>query len=192
MPARMETRLTYQKTVAVANAGFTYANVRFTPTSAYDVDPTLGSTAMPGFSELSGIYRFYRVRSFVCRARFSNLDSATTGTVYICPTNIDPGANASPNQPYISNRRARTDIIGPLNGNGVSKALVVKAGPDTYGGVVWTGQLDSYCAGVASTPTNNIYVAAGFQANTAMTSGVNLDISITIRLEFFELSSPVA
>jgi len=187
----MQTTLTYQKTVAVLNAGFTYANVRFTPTSAYDVDPTLGSTAMPGFSELSGIYRFYRVRHFMARAMFSNLDAATTGTVYLTPTNIDPGANASPNQPYISNRRAKTYIIGPLNGNGVSKALVVRTGPDDFGGVVWTGQLDSYCAGVASTPNNNIYVAAGCQMNTAMTAGVNMDIMINIQVEFFELASPV-
>jgi len=190
MPARFETTLSFCKLTSVANNGFGFANARFTPTAAYDVDPLIASTAVPGFTELAGMYRFYRVKAFSVEATFVNLDSATAALVYISLSNVDPGANSTVAQEYISNRRARVDIVGNSSGNSKSRMLKIDSSIANFGGVIWTGQLDTYSSSVTSTPTNNIFFVVGCQTTSAMTMGVAAMIYIDLSIEFFELASP--
>jgi len=190
MPSRFRTRLTFQKFTTIVNNGFTYGNTRFVPTTCYDVDPAGGSTAMPGFSELGALYRFYRAVSFRATATFSNLD-ATAVNCYICPSNSDPGNNSTTTQGLLSNRRSKAVMIGPSTGLSTSREIGVTVAIDEYGGIRWTGQLDNYCASTtASAPTNNIFVAVGIETVPNMTLGVAIAFKVTIEIEFFELTSP--
>jgi hypothetical protein len=59
MPQEYRTTLKYHTYGTVTNAAGFVASIKFS-TNAYDVDPTLGSTAMPYFLELSAIYQRFR------------------------------------------------------------------------------------------------------------------------------------
>lgn len=190
--SRVGTVLCFQKLAIINNPTFTFANIRFEPTFAYDVDPTAGSTALPGFTELGLLYRFYRVQWFKLTVKFSNLDAGTTCTTFVCPSNTDPGANTSSIQNLVSNPRCRDDQIGGQNGNGLSKKIVINVGTDEFGGVVYTGQIDNYVGSSAGTaPTNNIFGVVGILTTPAMTSGVSVDVRLKIGIQFLELSNPV-
>ena len=107
MPSRLRTTLKYNTSGILNNAGVVFANVRLKPTDAYDVDPTLGSTSMPGFTELAAIYRYYRVRACLFKADFSNRESFPL-MAYVALVNQDPGQNSSAYQNYLSSRRTKT------------------------------------------------------------------------------------
>jgi hypothetical protein len=59
MPQEYRTTLKYHTYGTVTNAAGFVASVKFS-TNAYDVDPTLGSTAMPFFAELAAVYQRFR------------------------------------------------------------------------------------------------------------------------------------
>jgi len=93
VPDRSYTSLKYWVANAFnlsAGAG-AVANVRFRPTAAYDIDPTLGGTSMPGFVELAALYGSYRVTCSSIKVTGSNA-SATPFQLIVCPSNADLGA----------------------------------------------------------------------------------------------------
>lgn len=182
--------LRFQKTANVNNAGVSHANVRFSPTYTYDVDPILGSTAVPGFSELTAIYRWYRVRRV--RYKVSIVNTETFPIVACtCPVNFDPAANTPNFQNYNSSRRAKTKVLSIAGGmdravlsgqfsiadfGGAAEILL----PDVYGG---TG---------SASPANLIWLFVGINtvAGGALVGGATFDIDLDIELDFFELSNP--
>lgn len=190
MPDRYRTMLTFQKTVAVTNAGLGYANVRFSPTNAYDVDPVLGSTACPGFLPLTTLYRRYRTDSAVCRVGFANLDLIAL-TAYITADNQDPGSNTATYQPLLSNRYSVNRVIGLGTGNS-SGALTLRASTAQFGGVRNVGQDDSYSALSGNSPTNNWWFAVGVVSTGAIANGVHISFRCDLTIEFYELGTPAA
>jgi len=187
MPPRFQTTLRFSKEVVISNVASGWANARFAWTSCYDVDPIVGSTAMPGFAELAAIYRYYRAIRSSIRVDYGNLD-ALSGTVIVCPVNFDPTANTTSYQNYLSSRSAHHRPIGSLQGNGavsVSHRTSIK----DFGGT-FVPALDSYSAVVTAVPVNNIYWLVGAYMNNVMTNGVTINVYIDITLVFFELSSP--
>jgi hypothetical protein len=74
------------QTVSIAAS---HTAFRYRPSAAYDVDPVLGSTTMPGFTELAGIYNSYRVTKSKFRFEIVSND-ARTGSVVLIPLNTDP------------------------------------------------------------------------------------------------------
>jgi hypothetical protein len=190
MPSRFRTVLAFTKFYNMNFATNNFANTRFEPTNAYDVDPTLGSTAVPGFTELAGCYRFYRVKQFRVKCSFSNNDTTTSAVCYVCPVNTDPGVNTTTYQQLLSNRRSVQKIVGPSTGNGIVNNITTDVSVDDYGGVKWTGQLDAYCASTSSSPTNNIWVAVGIESSAALTNGMAVNFNLIIEIEFFELNDP--
>lgn len=192
LPPRFRTTLSFQSNSLIRNAASTFANSVFWPTYLFDVDPLVGSTAIPFFTEMAGFYRYYRLVSFTCTATFANLDATTAGTVYLIPLNINPGANALTFQSMLSNNRCKTAIMGLSGGNGISKTLRIRAGVDEFGGVVWSGQTDAYSGTTSgsSAPVNNIYVAAGWSCTPAMGNGVVADVVFKFDVEFFEYTTP--
>jgi hypothetical protein len=89
-PDRLQLRLEYNgvgaQTVSIAAS---HTAFRYRPSAAYDVDPVLGSTTMPGFTELAGIYNSYRVTKSKFRFEIVSND-ARTGSVVLIPLNTDP------------------------------------------------------------------------------------------------------
>jgi hypothetical protein len=189
MPDRFRTVLRFQKTGLIQNVGNTSGNVRFTPTFAYDVDPVIGSTAMPGFTELAGIYRQYRVDGFRYKVSFSN-NEAFAMTALTCPVNFDPGANTANFQNYLSNRRSKSKILGPLTGNGVT-TMSGRVTVAEFAGLPDIRADDNTVGAVTGgSPNNNIWFYVGAYSPTNQVNGVSYDFVIDIDLEFFELATP--
>ncbi len=190
LPPRVTIWTRFQKDIDMSNAGVAFANVRFQPTYCYDVDPLGASTAMPFFTEMAGLYRFYRCVSSRITVHFANADSAPA-TVYVCPVNFDPGANTSSFQNYLSNPNCREAIIGATSGN--SKAtLRARATTDGFSGSRWLGLSDSYSATSAgtTTPNNNWFWIVGAHNINLFTNGVFASIVMDVEITFFEETSP--
>jgi len=191
-PSRYQTSLRFQSNSIIKNAAATFANSVFWPTYLYDVDPLVASTAIPNFTELAAIYRYYRLIGYSCTVDFTNLDSTSAGTVYLCPLNINPGANSASFQAYLSNPRAKSCIIGISTGKGAAGPIKIAVGVDEFGGVKWTGQIDAYCGTTSgsSAPVNNMYVAVGYECTPAMGNGLVANVVLRLRCEFFEFTTP--
>jgi len=189
LPARFRTQLTYQSTVGMNNAGTGYAGKRYNATYAYDMDPVVGSISLPYFTELGGIYRFYRVNASRVIVSFANLETFPL-TCYIVPVNYDPGANAVPFQ-YTSNPLARVRMIGGLNGMN-SCRLSNAASTEQFAGSHNAHLADYYSGTTAGTaPSNNWFWAVGVDsAGVALVSGVALSVQIFVDIEFYELGTP--
>jgi hypothetical protein len=191
LPSRMRCNLRLEATQALNRGGAaSNANVRFIPTFCYDVDPTLGSTSMPFFTEMVGLYRYYRCISSSCKASFVNLE-AFPAFCCVCPVNFDPAANTSSFENYFSSRVSQTKPVGALTGNGIV-SIGNSATTDSFAGSKWTYTQDAYCASGSSSPANNWYWFVGVYAASNFSNGVNVYCIVDIEVEFFELSSPSA
>jgi hypothetical protein len=183
----MTTRYSVSKTLN--NAGVQVANFRYQPSFCYDVDPLLGSTAMPGFTEWAAIYRYYRLRSSRISVMFAN-NEAFNVLVYVCPLNYDPTANISPNVFLLSSMLCQKTIIGPLTGMN-THTITHAASTDVIGGVRDLGILDGYCAATTGgSPANNWYWAVGLNSFSNLVNGISLTVDMECEIEFFELTSP--
>lgn len=189
-PRRLRVTLRYSVFKQIVNAGFQYANVRYNPTYCYDVDPLLGSTAMPGFAEYGAIYRLYRLRSSTIVARFSN----TEGSAMVCfvtPLNYDPGSNATPQGFMLSSTLCKKFLLGNTNGNGIG---LIRHGisTDVIAGVRDVQVTDTYVGTTSGSaaPANSWYWAVGIASSANQVTGVYVDIDMQCEIEFFELANP--
>lgn len=190
-PRRVRCSLRYALTGICNNAGAVFSSRRYIPTYVYDVDPSLGNTAVPGLAEWGGIYRLYRVRGSQIKVTYSNKEVFPV-TCYLCPVNTDPGLNTANYAYYLSSRLSKQRVVGPLTGNGVCSLTSAHTTGD-FAGVPDTQQLDTYCGSTngGTAPTNNWYWQVGLVTDgTVHSAGVNINVSIDMDVEFFELLTP--
>jgi len=188
MVPRLRTRLRYNTTTNVNNGGSIFANKRYQPTAAFDIDPVLGSTAAPGFAELANIYRYYRVNAYTMRCSFSNAEAFPV-TVYLCAVNFDPGANSTSFQTFLSSRECRKKFLGPLTGNGMG-TLVHRVQIADFTGASNLGTSDPYSALTNAIPANNTFHMVGAVALVNLVNGVDFTLDVDFDIDFFELASP--
>jgi len=192
MPERLRTTLRFNKTATMNNVGQIFGNQRLAWTDAYDVDPVLGSTAMPGFTELGTIYTHYRCNSCYCSGSFSNNESGPN-TVYLALCNVDPGANTVNYQDFLSSRRSVKKLVGRNDANPCT-TLSIMAKQSDFGGVLLHSRVLDGTVGIttAGSPANNSYIVIGFLGAVSSASGIAISIDVDIELDFFELYSPHA
>jgi hypothetical protein len=192
MPPRLRTTLRFCKNFTLNNAGIVFGNVYFIPTFAFDLDPTLGSSAVPFFTELGGMYTKYRVNGFNSQVSFSNLDELSY-TVYLALCNVNPGNNTTHYPGFLSNPRTKSGSIGWAGGNGL-RDLSISASQKDYAGYTNSMKvLDSTVGSTSGTaPLNDIYLLVGYQGPSAAVLGLWVNMKIDIDIEFFELYSPDA
>jgi hypothetical protein len=169
------------------NAGQHTANIRYQPTAAYDIDPTLGGTNMAGFNEWTAFYNYYRVLAFSTSIVFTNAE-AFGMIVFAIPMNQDPGGG-------ISEASVQSKLMNPYC---VQKPLGPKTGADTvvlrqsidcrqFVGATSQRYDDSYAALNTSNPANNIYLVTGLysQANT-LVNGAQYEFRCSVEIEFYD------
>jgi len=190
LPERLTVRTRFQTSFSMNNAGVNYANRRYSPVFCYDVDPTLGSTSMPFFTEIMTLYRYYRTMNSKIRVQFINLEAAAIHTAYICPVNFDPTANTSSYQSYLSNPNSRSVILG--NATGESRGtLTHSASTNMFAGSRFTGTEDAYSGNATGTaPINQWYWIVGSYCPQGFTAGVAVDITIDITFVAYEEGTP--
>lgn len=193
-PSRSRYTLRFNSSQTMTNVGAPDTNIRFVPTFLYDVNPVLGSTAVPFFTELAGLYRLYRVRSFKVVVGFVNKEAFAV-QAWLCPVNTDPGANSGSYQSYVSNPLSRNVTLGPLTGNSAKTLRLPWTSVAGFGGSASTAVLDSYAAPTAGgSPSNNIWVGIGSSTDGSNFTALGVYCTVTIDIEFdlFELLSPSA
>jgi len=185
---RINTNLRFQTYRTLLNGAATNSSFRFSPVFAYDVDPTLGSTSVPWFTELQVLYRYYRLLSSKIRVECAQLDGVA-GQVYVVPVNYDPGANTATPGLFLATRYAKIASISPKGGYDRA-VLQCCASTAQIGGVRWTQQIDAYCGVSTTAPVNQWFWQVGCTCTAAQTSGIACTVWIDLELEFFEFGNP--
>jgi len=189
-PPRLRMNLLFQKQVIMNNSGVGYQNVRFAPTNAYDIDPTVGSTAMSGFSEYATLYRFYRVHSSRILVDFVNQE--TFGVmVYVAVANSDPSTGSATCVAFLTNPRTKQMTLGPATGMS-SGAIRSNHSTSQMGGVSSLSILDEYSALTSGSPNNNWWWVIGTFSAANMSSGIFMSLRIEVEVEFFEFATVIA
>jgi len=194
MPDKLQTRLSWNGIQSlVVTTGNASAAYRYRPTAAYDIDPLLGTTAMPGYGELAQFYGSYRV----VQSRLNvQICSPTTGTAscVIVPLNQDPGASPT---------------IGTIRGWAASpynryKIVPASGSPPTiFDETMSTEKMfgtkavyfdDNFASLTNTVPTNNWFWGVGVLLPVAVggNQGYTLLVKVEVDVEFFNRNFLVA
>jgi hypothetical protein len=183
IPDRMCTKLKYPFNFLLYNS---VANLgrRFTPNNAYDVDPTLGSTSTPGFSEFAALYSYYRVHQYLVDFDAMNADPLAV-SVYICHTNVDPGTSSGYQQ-YSCGAYGHNKAISPKGGMDKFHFRQKISIPKLVGAIDVTTD-DSFRALTNGGPTDTVYFGLGIGtiSGANFTVGVDFNGYIEMWVEFY-------
>jgi len=189
LPARLVVRTRYQRSFNMSNPGIVFANKRLNPCFCYDVDPNFGTTAMPFFSEVMTLYRFYRCLKASITVQFVN-NEAFPVTVWVCPVNFDPTENSASYQNYLSNPNCHVSELGAV-GSPNLRSVHKTASTDSFAGARWVGDIDAYSATGSSAPANSWYFAFGVSTSgIGQVSGVTGSVVLSVTFVAFEEASP--
>lgn len=160
---------------------------RLRPSSAYDVDPTLLSTATPGFSEWATFYANYRVLRSAIKVEINNRSTAQGGVLIVLPLNADPGSapSVATVTSWLGNPFHRRAVFGTAGAKPtmVSNSMSLER---LFGSkMVYTD--DNFTSLVTGIPTNNWYWAVfAFLTNVpAAAVTVEFFVTVTMEVEFF-------
>lgn len=195
VPDRMYTRLRF---IGYGNLSITtittVASARYRPSSAFDVDPLLGSTSTPGFAELAAFYSNYRTTSSRCRIVANNASAQQGALITLTPLNVDPGVSPSVavinswiEQPY-----AKSKICGTAGSPAVT--IVSEMSTEKIFGSKMVYLDDNFQSLVTTSPVNNWYwaISATTPIGPSSTQTVNVLIDIELGVEFFSRKALLA
>jgi len=185
MPSTYVTNLKYIVQDTVTNVGGVRASISFR-TEAYDVDPALGSTAMPGFAELGALYARYRALRMTYKFSVANQEAFSITTIHgFSNSSI---ASGSLSIGYAGNPLFNSGMLGPLTGQGratyrQSASVVAVAGSQQpLFDDLYTGSTAS--ATLATAGTTWCYF--GVITPVVMTAaGVLVTVEITLQVQFY-------
>lgn len=189
MPDKIFTKLKYSGTklftVAIGTQVIAY---RFRPTSAYDIDPLLGGTSMPGFVELQNLYSSYRVSSSTLKVEANSVDATRASTIVVVPLNNDPGA--APTQATVQSWVANPYAIYKANGTAGASTTSIRHRMSTEKifGSLSVYFDDNFASLVTTSPVNNWYWAVGIITPAAIaTTAYNINVltDLEMDVEFF-------
>jgi hypothetical protein len=187
MPAEFDVTLSYNVQTLVNNVGGLLASTRY-GTNAYDVDPSIGSTAMPGFAEFAGFYAKFRTIAIGYKFSCANKESFPVTIIHGFSNSVV--ASGSLNIPYVGNPFWGTTIAGPLTG--MCKATVfgkrsvceITGTQQPLFDDLYTGSTTSSTLATGSTK----WAYLGLVSDTLMVSGVIVNVHITLDIRFFYMN----
>lgn len=184
VPAITRIRLKYPVSKILAS-GVPTSSVRFTPNGAYDIDPTLGSTALPGFIEWTSFYGFYRVLGVGYKVMAVSLESSKPCSIYTCMLNSDPGTTLS--AIIQGNALTKVQVLGINSGEGKT-TLSGYAKVSSILGSKTSLTADSYRAVTTANPADVVWIGIGASTLDGgnFASGIALRILLTIDIEFYD------
>jgi hypothetical protein len=185
MPSQYVTNLKYLVAYVVTGVGTTQTSVQYR-TEAYDVDPALASTAMPGFTELAGVYQ--RFRALRMSYKFSAANQEVFPMIVLHGFSATAISAASLNLQYAGNPLFSTGMLGPLTGQDrgtFSKSAAITQIVGTKQPLyddLYTGSTTSATLATAGT----CYCYFGVVTPVPLTAaGVFLKVEIILQLQFY-------
>jgi hypothetical protein len=169
----------------VTNVGGVLASIRFR-TEAYDVDPALASTAMPGFAELALLYARFRTMGMSYKFSVANQEAFSLSVIHgFSNSSIASGALVLA---YAGNPLFKTAILGPLTGQNrgqFSQRRTVREISGTDQSLfddLYTGSTASATLATAGTA----WCYFGILSPVALTAaGVLVTVEVTLDIEFY-------
>lgn len=188
MPDRLMTRLRYKGIQKFTISTTTlHTSRRWSPTSVYDVDPLLGSTATAGFNELASFYNSYRCLASSVIVRAANM-STTPVMVILIPLNVDPGSAPTlvTVQAWIDNPYGKNKLVA-YRGGPVSTLSSRMTTEKIYGSKMIYFD-DNFASLTNTIPNNNWYWAIALLASDAVTADTDvlMEVDITMDVEFYD------
>lgn len=176
----------------LTNNGNNYAYIRYQPSAAYDVNPSLGTTAMSGFAELAALYNKYRVHASKISVLLSNQEDFGV-TAMVLPLNVDPGSSPSITtiqsyqmQPFCTRR-----VLSSKGGQDKASFKKYMSSKKIIGSNSFKYE-ENYASAVNTIPADNWYwiIALTTMGGTYFTTkGVVYDVLITCYVEFYDRKS---
>lgn len=182
--AETDVVLAFQVNRVALNAGGTTCSIRYTPNGTYDVDPVLGSTSTPGFTEWMALYNYYRVIKVQYELDIANNESVPV-RAYVGFTNSDPGTVGSTFLP--GNPLYKSKLLAGKGGIDVHRFRDVKT-VSTVVGTTGVETEDNYRGTVATNPVDLIYLeAAGNTINGGfLAAGLTVSGSVRMFIRFYD------
>lgn len=188
VPPEFETELKYIVQYLFGAPGANLDSLRFT-NNAYDVDPTLGSTAMAGFSEFAGFYQRFRTMGIGYRIGLINKEAFPVSIIHgVSAVSI---ASGSLGMNYGENPNFSTSILGAATGSStmivqrkvVPITKIVGSKQPLYDDV-YTGSTTSSTLAASGTVWAYIGASANGLAGGFVAS-VIANVCITLRIRFY-------
>lgn len=185
-PDRLYTSLRFWKSLTFNLSVNGQAGARLIPTNAFDVDPTLGSTSMPFFSELAAIYGRYRVTTSKAKFEIVNSSNITPVEAILIPLNTDPGP--TPTAPNVISWRANPYGKSKMTGLTGSPTTVITNSISTEKifGSKMVYYDDAFQSVVTTGPTNNFYWEFAVFSFAAIPTLIYANIACDVGIEFFD------
>jgi hypothetical protein len=157
---------------------------RWTPNALYDIDPTFGSTSLPGYSEWVAFYNWNLVPSYSYNITLVN-NEAFPVVIYIVNGTVDPGTTGTNFYEYSTAKYGKQKILSAKGGNdrctikgrvSVSKLVGLNIFQD-----------NSFRGSSTSNPTTLVYFGIGYNslANDFTSAGVSFQLELNVRASFF-------
>jgi len=182
-PDELDVRLLFRTTAYVNNAGTGLVTKEFTPNSAYDVDPALGSTETYGFDEYAALYSYYRVISYSYDVTFVNQGDDPI-MCYVLNTNTSPSASGTRYDLYSTNPYCKSRLVSAwsptktvIRGSIQISRLLGSRAVETS---------DSFRSLTTGSPADLIYCSIAAET-ISPSAGVYFcyDVKITMKVRFF-------
>jgi hypothetical protein len=166
----------------------TYATRRWRPSAAFDIDPLIGSDAIPGFAELAALYGNYRVTVSRAHMMITNPSTSLGVQLIVVPLSEDPGASPDGNtlNSWPDNPFAKSKLCGLLGSPPCSITCEMTTEKLFGTNEVYTD--DVYAASVATVPSRNWYWAVGVATGTAPTANISCTLvyKFDIGIKFYK------
>lgn len=185
MPPEFDTTLKYLTYETMTNIGGAAASVQYR-TEAYDVDPALASTAMPGFAEFAGFYQ--RFRTLGMSYKFSVCNAEAFPVIVLHGFTVNAIASGSLSLRYAGNPLFSTHTLGPATGQGraifqksASVVQIVGTAQPLYDDL-YTGSTTSATLATAGT----VYCHLGAITGTPFTAaGIVVYVEVSLHIRFY-------
>ncbi len=161
----------------------TYVGVRWYSNALYDVDPLVGSSYVPFFTEWAAMYSYYRVTGYSIHAEITNLEAFPVAC-YLVNMNTDPGTSGI-GYDQEATTHGNAWMIGPNTGKSNLSIRKRYSVEQIVGDRI--SKTDTQFVGTSvANPADLTYVGLGFKSLATLTNGVYLTVSIQFVAEFFD------
>lgn len=180
-----DVRLKFVHSSYMTNGAGGYVGKSWTPNAAYDVDPSLGSTATNGFEAYALLYSYYRVISYQYSIEVINRE---LDAIVVYCFNTNTAITGTSFDIYSANAYCSSALLTHVYGGTNHHTFSGSVDCSKLLGSVEAETDATTRALVTSTPTDllylSLYVAAGASAGT-LPSGVAYHAKITMNVRFY-------
>jgi len=161
-PPELRVRLRFYFQFQVSNSGLQTASKSYYCNSVYDVDPSLGSNTVPGFTQFSGLYNTWRVERTTLDMDIVNADSFASSVCVAWLPNATFAATNSFLEHSYGNRFTTRKLLSAVGGMDRAKIHNTVDMADLYGDKYsYLGSVNNFQGTGASNPTSLFTVCIG-------------------------------